>query len=223
MSSNQTVISFLILFSVVPWLGFAFSPILLQPARLSDTTTRSPTIGRGSSCSRTSRSPMLLQMNLFSNLFGGTNQNNKNGSDSDHPNDVPTTIFEIPTLGVKTGALQFLVQIHMVSEGNKPEPKTWFPKQNNAGGLDLYYKDGSGMCTLVISEYSIKAERYGAKPSLQYLLQESVLLHSVLDELEKTAFDVQEVEEDKRLLRLREEDGIEKARTVLPAKAERSS
>lgn len=178
------------------WQGIAFSPI----QRTENLSVRS--------------NNSLLKINLFSNLFGG------NKAEAD-PN-VPTTIFEIPTLGVKIGALQFLMQIHMVSEGNKPEPGTWFPKQNNEGGLDLYFKDGSGMCTIVISEYSIKAERYGAKPSLQYLLQESVLLHSVLDELEKTAFGVEEIEEEKRLLRLREDDGIDKARTILPAKAEQA-
>ena len=75
------------------------------------------------------------------------------------------------------------------------------------------------MCTMVISESCIKAERYGAKPSLQYLLQESMLLHSVLDELEKTATGVEEIEEEKRLLQLREKDGIDKARTKLLARA----
>lgn len=153
-----------------------------------------------------------LKADFFSNLFG------RDKAEAD-PN-VPTILFEIPTTNVKVGALQFVIQIHMVSVGNKPEPGTWFPKQNSDGGLDLYFKDGSGMCTIVVSEYNIKAERYGVKPSLQYLLQESVLLHSVLDELEKTAFGVEDIEEEKRLLRLREKDGIDKARSVLPARAE---
>lgn len=198
MSSTKTMLPLLVFCCVLVWRGCAFSPIV-RSEQLSAIRNRGG----------------ALKINLFSNLFGG------NKAEAD-PN-VPTTIFEIPTIGVKTGALQFLVQIHMVSEGNKPEPGTWFPKQNNEGGLDLYFKDGSGMCTLVISEYSIKAERYGAKPSLQYLLQESVLLHSVLDELEKTAFGGEEIEEEKRLLRLREDDGIDQARTILPAKAERPS
>ena len=159
-------------------------------------------------------SQSALKADFFSNLFGS------NKADAD-PN-VPTILFEIPTTNVKIGALQFVIQIHMVSVGNKPEPGTWFPKQNSDGGLDLYFKDGSGMCTIVVSEYNIKAERYGAKPSLQYLLQESVLLHSVLDELEKTAFGVEDIEEEKRLLRLREKDGIDKARSVLPARAEQA-
>ena len=192
MYSSKTALPFLIACCLLVWQGFAFSPI-----------PRSEYLSVRSNSSS-------LKIYLFSNLFGGSK------AEAD-PN-VPTTIFEIPTLGVKIGALQFLIQIHMVSEGNKPEPGTWFPKQNNEGGLDLYFKDGSGMCTMVISEYSIKAERYGAKPSLQYLLQESVLLHSVLDELERTAFGVEEIEEEKRLLRLREDDGIDKARAILPAK-----
>ena len=156
-----------------------------------------------------------LKAGLFSNLFG------KAEAEKD-PN-VPTTVFEIPTSDVKIGAMKFVIQIHLVSVANKPEPGTWMPKQNEDGGLDLYFKDGSGMCTIVISEYSVKAERYGGKPSLQYLLQESVLLHTVLDELEKTAFDVDDIEEEKRLIRLKEEDGITKARESLPARAEKAN
>mmetsp|Transcript_26770 Transcript_26770/g.39602 ORF Transcript_26770/g.39602 Transcript_26770/m.39602 type:complete len:188 (-) Transcript_26770:2569-3132(-) len=154
-----------------------------------------------------------LGANFLSELFGGKEEKDPN---------IPTVVFEIPAKDAKIGALQFLIQIHMVSQGNLPEKGTWFPKQNEDGGLDLYYKDGSGMCTIVITEYAVKAERYGSKPSLQYLLQESVLLHTVLDELEKTAFDVEDIEEEKRLLQLKEKDGIEKARETLPARAEDS-
>jgi hypothetical protein len=165
----------------------------------------------GTSTSTKSVCRSLSTCNMFSNLFGGS-QNTQTD-----PN-VPTTVFEIPTRSVKIGALQFLLQIHMVSQGNQPERGTWLPKQNNDGGLDLYFKDGSGMVTMVISEYVIKAERYGSKPSLPYLLQESLLLHSVLDELEKTAFDVEDIDEDKRLLQLTDSEGIAKARATLLAR-----
>jgi hypothetical protein len=161
-------------------------------------------------------SPTSLKSSFLSNLFGG------NGGGEKDPN-VPTTIFEIPTKGAKIGALQFLIQIHMVSAGNLPVKGTWFPKQNDNGGLDLYFQDGSGMCTIVVTEYMVKAERYGGKPSLQYMLQESVLLHSVLDEIEKTAFEVEDIEEEKRLIQLTEKDGIDKARLVLPARAQETA
>lgn len=154
-----------------------------------------------------------LGANFLSELFGGKEEKDPN---------VPTVVFEIATKDTRIGALQFLIQIHMVSQGNLPEKGTWLPKQNEDGGLDLYFKDGSGMCTIVITEYAVKAERYGSNPSLQYMLQESILLHSVLDELEKTAFDVEDIEEEKRLLQLIEKDGIEKARQTLPARAEES-
>jgi hypothetical protein len=194
-SSNHTATLLTIVFCALAWQALAFSP-------------HKPVGGRNAVIASQSE----LKADFFSNLFGG------NKAEAD-PN-VPTILFEIPTTNVKIGALQFVIQIHMVSVGNKPEPGTWFPKQNSDGGLDLYFKDGSGMCTIVVSEYTIRAERYGVKPSLQYLLQESVLLHSVLDELEKTAFGVEDIEEEKRLLRLREKDGIDNARSVLPARAE---
>mmetsp|Transcript_23113 Transcript_23113/g.38205 ORF Transcript_23113/g.38205 Transcript_23113/m.38205 type:complete len:202 (+) Transcript_23113:143-748(+) len=196
MTPIRTASLLVLIFAMAVCQSAAFSPL---PNKAGQSATR----------------PTALKADFLSNLFGG----NSAGND---PN-VPTTVFEIPTKDVKVGALKFLMQIHMVSVGNKPTKGTWLPKQNDGGGLDLYFKDGSGMCTVVVSEYMVKAERYGAKPSLQYLLQESVLLHSVLDELEKTAFEVDDIEEGKRLIQLRDEDGFEKARLTLPARAEEAT
>ena len=71
------------------------------------------------------------------------------------------------------------------------------------------------MIRLQLAENTI---RYGENPSLQYRLQESVLLHGVLDELENVAFGTQDIEEEKRLLRVEDTSAIETARKTLPAK-----
>jgi hypothetical protein len=130
----------------------------------------------------------------------------------------PVVVFDIPATNVKVGAIRFFLNIHLVGLQNQPEKGTWFSQQNDSGDLNLYFKDGTAMLSLTFSEYEIKAVRTGAKPSLFYLLQESVLLHGVLDELNNLAFEASEIEEDKRLLRLKEENGIEQARSKLPAK-----
>jgi hypothetical protein len=120
---------------------------------------------------------------------------------------------------VKVGALRFLLNIYLVGEQNKPEPKSWLTRQQDDGTLQIYYLDGTGMLALDLQEYGIKAIRYGEAPSLQYVLQESILLQGILDELSGLAFDV-EAEPEKRLLQLADEEAIVKARETLPARKE---
>jgi hypothetical protein len=132
---------------------------------------------------------------------------------------LPKTVVDIAASDVKVGALRFLLNIHLVGEQNKPEPKSWLTREGDYGMLGIYYQDGTGMLSLELQENSIKAVRYGEKPSLQYVLQESVLLHSILDELSDVAFEV-EAEQKNRLLTLTDDTVIEKARESLPARKE---
>lgn len=145
--------------------------------------------------------------NPLENLFG----NKETGG--------PKVVLDIPAKAIKIGALRFLLQIHLVGEQNNPNPQTWLMKDGGESELDLYFYDGTGMFSLDLTEYQIKVTRYGEKPSLQYQIQESVLLHSVLDELHKTAFEVDDIEEEKRLLRLNDDNAIESARGSLLARA----
>lgn len=90
--------------------------------------------------------------------------------------------------------------------------------------LEVYYADGTGMLSVQFDDtYGIRIQRKGSRPSLQYMLQESVLLHSVLDELEAIAFGEGDgdVKEDDRLLQFAEgdEDVLSRAREKLPARA----
>ena len=128
-------------------------------------------------------------------------------------------IFCIPAKKVKVGALRFLIQIYIVAEQNQHQQNTWLTKEGDTSGqIQIYFADGTGMVTFDLQEYNIRAIRYGENPSLQYRLQESVLLHGVLDELENVAFGTQDIEEEKRLLRVEDTSAIETARKTLPAK-----
>jgi hypothetical protein len=162
------------------------------------------------------QSKTTLQSGLFgdfsggalSGLFGTKNQG-------------PKTIIDIPARDVKIGALRFLLNIHLVGEQNKPEPKSWTTRQGEElGDLQVYYQDGTGMLSIQFQEYGIKMVRFGDNPSLQYQLQESVLLHSILDELSNVAFGVEDdgIEKEKRLLILKDDTAIDTARATLPAK-----
>ena len=81
------------------------------------------------------------------------------------------------------------------------------------------------MFSIGIRDESIVIERHidrGKRPSLFYQLQESVILHKVLDELHALAYgkgdDGQDIADDDRLLLLQGENAIEEARQKLPAR-----
>jgi hypothetical protein len=158
------------------------------------------------------RTSTSLQAGLFgkSGILEGLLGNKEKG---------PKTVLDLAASDVKVGALRFLLNIYLVGECNKPEPKSWLTREGDYGTLNIYYQDGTAMISLELQEYSIKAVRYGEKPSLQYVLQESVLLHGILDELNDVAFEV-EAEQKKRLLRFPDDTVVEKARETLPARKE---
>jgi hypothetical protein len=151
--------------------------------------------------------------NLFGGLFGQEEQQTKND------NTGPKTVIELPANIVKTGPLKFFLQIYLVGQQNNPVKGAWVLNNNEeTGSLNMYYKDGSGMFSLDLNEKNIQVQRFGERASLEYVLQESVMLHGVLDELNQIAFEVDDIEESKRLLQFDSTDAISKARENLPAR-----
>jgi hypothetical protein len=130
-----------------------------------------------------------------------------------------TVIASLKANEVKVGALRFLLQIYLVGEQNNPAPNSWLTKAgDDSGELLAYYGDGTGMVKIRLRESGIEFQRVGEKPSLPYLLQESVLLHGILDELEHVAFGVEDIDETKRLLRLSDPGALASERAKLPAR-----
>lgn len=150
-------------------------------------------------------------MNLFGGIFAPPGGKEENG---------PKTILDIPTTNIKVGPLKFFLQIFLVGEQNNPLPNSWILNQNDeTQTLDMYHTDGTGMFSIDLKEYGMTVKRHGQAPSLQYQLQESVLLHALLDEVEGIAF-AEDIELDKRLVQLQEENALQKARDTLPARKE---
>ena len=150
--------------------------------------------------------------NAFSKLFGG--------SQPEQP--APKRLFEIPVQEMKIGGLRFVLGLHLMGQQNTPEKGSWKVNQANDGILDMFYRDETGSIAISFldDEKKIVVDRWGTQPSLQYQLQESLVLHSLLDELHTLAFEnSEEVKEDNRLLKLKEPgDAIQKARATLPAR-----
>lgn len=158
------------------------------------------------------RSPSSSQLqvgNIFGDLFG-QKEEKKQG---------PKTVVDISASKVKIAPLKFFLQIYLVAEQNTPTKGSWVINNNDENrSLDVYYKDGTGMFSVGIDEKSIKILRYGESPSLEYMLQESALLHGVLDELNQIAFEVDDIAPEKRLLQFDDDNVLNKARENLPAR-----
>lgn len=156
------------------------------------------------------RSQRVLSTSLNAGLFGSSKE--KSADEPSQP--LPTRVLEIPVSSLKQGGLRFTLGLHLVGLQDKG---TWSPNQSSDKTLDMVFKDNSAMFQIVLDEDAIRIDRYGS-PSLAYVLQESLVLHSILDELNTLCFEG-EIEEENRLLRLDEPcDAIERARSNLPAR-----
>ena len=175
----------------------------LQTSSRPTTTTKRPS------------STSLQIGNLFGGAFGGgSNNNNNNGGGG---GTSTNTIIDMPGIA-KPGALKFFMQIYIVGQTNIPAPNSWAINNNDENeSIDVYYKDGTGMFSLGIKDTGIQIDRYGSRPSLEYMLQESVMLHGILDELTQVA-EVEDIEPEKRLIIFQDSEAVSKARENLPAR-----
>jgi len=149
-------------------------------------------------------------------FFGklSSSDNNDNNSYSDD-----TCLLTIPVKSMKIGGLRLFLTLYLMGQQNTPEKGSWQAIQRTESNIDMYYKDESAYLSINFQDdnekKNISIERVGAKPSVSYTMQESVILHGVLDELQLMASNV-EIDESDRLLILNEPgDAIDKAREVL--------
>lgn len=152
-------------------------------------------------------------------LFGLHNNNEPSSKILQHKDILfvtpPTRVLEIPVSSIKIGGLRFALGLHLI--GMEQEKGTWRPNQASENVLVMEFKDNSAMFQITFDDDAVRVDRYGT-PSLQYLLQESLILHGVLDELNTLCFDG-EIMSGNRLIQLKEPgDAIEIARAKLPAK-----
>eukprot|EP00985_Skeletonema_marinoi_P033557 scaffold41605_cov219-Skeletonema_marinoi.AAC.1 len=113
--------------------------------------------------------------------------------------------------------MRVVLGFSLIGLQNTPDQGSWKANQSSDTVLDMVFRDNSAMFSITLGEDGISVDRYGT-PSLPYLLQESVILHSVLDEIDSIA-DEGDAEAQDRLLQLEEEgDAIEEARSTLPAR-----
>mmetsp|Transcript_886 Transcript_886/g.954 ORF Transcript_886/g.954 Transcript_886/m.954 type:complete len:206 (+) Transcript_886:2-619(+) len=153
-----------------------------------------------------------LEAGLFGNLFGK----------KEEPVDpsAPSRIMDIKCDSIKSGGLRFALGLFLIGQQGTPVKGSWKANQADDGVLDMYYVDNSAMFSLHLTDNLIFVDRYG-QPSLQYLLQESLVLHQLLDEINTLAFEGEDIENINRLVVLSDPDTwLDDARSKLPARSE---
>jgi hypothetical protein len=154
-------------------------------------------------------------------------------SDTAHDDELPAgtaLLLKIPAKQLKPGGLRLFLMFYLLGMQNTPDVNSWKANQpvseeekeeEGAYVLEMYFTDGTGMIQIELSQggdsgdvSEVRVYRYGSLPSTAYLMQESVIVDGILDELHQCAFD-ESVAPEHRLLIPEPKSAIEDAREAL--------
>ncbi|OEU21207.1 hypothetical protein FRACYDRAFT_234833 [Fragilariopsis cylindrus CCMP1102] len=228
---------------VLSWTGLllalsyseGFQIVVPTTSKHSTASTRNTGLPTTAAAAAAATATTTRLYNIFGNLFGQQSQSTDEGNvnTGGGPAAAASSVFEIPTKSIKSKPLRFYSQLFLAGYQNTPVKGSWTLASNEEDDerLDLYYTDGSGMVSFSFDD-TIRVNRKGQRPSLQYMLNESLLLHDFLDELEQIAFGTDDdsgdnstvIDDEKRLLQFSDEnkDILSKIREKLPARQEKS-
>lgn len=129
-------------------------------------------------------------------------------------------ILSLPVKSIKPGGLRLFLMFYFMGMQNTPDPRSWQANQpqtsteegdENSYLIEMYFHDATGMISVDLGSEQIRITRCGSVPSTAYLMQESVIVQGILDELDQCAFD-ESVQPEDRLLLTATEDAIDMAR-----------
>ena len=155
----------------------------------------------------------------WKDLFDGNNSNNQNDSDDDEELAAgEVNIVTIPVREIKPGGLRLFLMFYLMGLQNTPDQGTWRADQPSSEDyvVDFWYHDNSAVLSVTLSEErkKITVNRVGSRPSTAYMMQESLVVQGLLDELEQMATDP-DVALENRLLIPQAENSIDMAREAL--------
>jgi len=161
--------------------------------------------------------------------------NDDNNDDDDDDDDEEfvgsTRIISIPVKEIKPGGLRLFLMLYLLGEQNKPEKGSWVVDQPTTDeySVDFYYHDHTAALMIrlrdnnqnqiqnnnqIQNDQTITIDRMGSAPSNSYIMQESVVVDGILEELQRMV-DEADVKPEDRLLVLEQPDSIEAAREEL--------
>jgi hypothetical protein len=146
-----------------------------------------------------------------------------------------TLLLSISAKQLKPGGLRLFLMFYLMGMQNTPHPQAWKACQPTTSGsdedddnkhvLEMYFHDATGMIQIEMisrndsdeeatNKYQVRLLRCGSVPSTAYLMQESLIVDGILDELQQCAFDGSVAPTD-RLLIPEPTTAIEDARQAL--------
>ena len=178
-------------------------------------------------------------VNNIKNFFGGGGEssgssggdgttNNESSTptsdddDEDGDDDLPagtTLIATIPVRSIKPDGLRLFLMFYCMGMQNTPDRNAWRADQPSTEEylVEMFFHHQTAMLTVELKEQEILIYRTGSTPSTNYVMQESVIVEGILDELQQCATppDGDDIAEEDRLLIPEPADAIETAREAL--------
>jgi hypothetical protein len=156
---------------------------------------------------------------FFEDMSGKRIPNDKAYNDDVDDDDYAgsTRLLSIPVESIKLGGLRLFLMFYCMGMQNTPERGSWKADQPTTEEyvVDMYYQDRTAALMVTLSETQITIDRMGSTPSTSYLMQESVIVDGILDELQACATQHDVADHDRLLLLPEPRDAIEKARDSL--------
>ena len=105
---------------------------------------------------------------------------------------------------MKPGGLRLFLHFYCMGQQNTPDLQTWRADRPTSDEyiVEMLYYDATAFLTveLLEDEKEIRILRSGSTPSTPYLMQESVVLQGIFDELRQCAYDESVPIEDRLLV-----------------------
>jgi hypothetical protein len=167
-----------------------------------------------------------LQMGMWDDIgkfFSFHNDENKNNNiEPDGGNELTpgnlrsSRLLSLQVKAIKPGGLRLFLMFYLLGIQNNPEKGTWRIDQPSTDEyiVHLYFQDKTAGLMIVLGETQVSIDRIGSKPSMMYMLQETVVIDGILEELQRLATD-NEVKQDDRLILMKDEQAITSAREEL--------
>jgi hypothetical protein len=168
------------------------------------------------------KSDMVLRMG---NIFDGLGKfflPDHNDDGDEHIDDEEegylgsSRLVSLPVESIKPGGLRLFLMLYLLGIQNSPEKGTWRIDQPTTEEYvgDLYFHDQTAALMILLADEQVTISRMGSRPSMAYIMQETVVLDGILEELQRMATEYHVKRED-RLILLKDDNAITSARAAL--------
>lgn len=164
-------------------------------------------------------SAKIKMKNVFRNyqrvLFGNI-YDNDSLDDEDEECAGVIRVLSLPVESIKPGGLRLFLMLHLMGMQNTPQKGAWSVDQPTTEeyAVDLYFHDKSAMLMIRLTETEVLIDRMGSMPSTSYVMQEAIVVDSILKELELMTHEG-DIKDEDRLILLKNQNSVEELRDDL--------